>query len=155
MSKEIEWQLPLQGFPKVGNQSEKSWIHSTAALSFSIDLRHNLSYDSFRLSYFICHAFVLTMKKVHLFSISTEEIWQKAEFSWTNYSPLEITFCARKICSFFSFFFFPTNDKVSSLNKKYYLKKEYSYITFPQNSDIFLAPLCKKKHATSWELYIQ
>lgn len=53
------------------------------------------------------------------------------------------------------FFFFPTDEKASSLNKKYYLKKEYSYITFPQNSDNFLAPLCKKKYATSTELYIQ
>lgn len=41
------------------------------------------------------------------------------------------------------------------MNKKYYLKKEYSYITFPQNSDNFLAPLCKKKYATSTELYTQ
>lgn len=41
------------------------------------------------------------------------------------------------------------------MNKKYYLKKEYSYITFPQNSDNFLAPLWKKKYATSAELYTQ
>lgn len=55
----------------------------------------------------------------------------------------------------FFFLFFPTDEKVSSLNKKYYLKKEYSYITFLQNSDNYLAPLCKKKYATSAELYIQ
>lgn len=42
-------------------------------------------------------------------------------------------------------YFFPYDEKVSSLNKKYYLKKEYSYITFPQNSDNFFSSTLQKE----------
>lgn len=45
----------------------------------------------------------------------------------------------------YAFLFFSTDEKVSSLNEKYYLKKEYSYITFPQNPDIFFSSTLQKE----------